>query len=203
MARNKDRKLACVIALATSLTVRSRVRLLVILSFGLTSCMLPMPTAKYEMTDKQSAEAGEVVVFGRVNFVEEGKELSWAGSQPGKECHVVLVNEATSKAEAYYLKGYGSFYWHLPPGKYEITGFTWVTALTLTGRMLAEFTISPEQQPTYIGTLVVSFPKGRFGGGYSLMISDEYDQAVAALRTRYPALQGAPVKRLMQLGDNR
>lgn len=167
--------------------------LLLILTLLLTSCVSPSPI---DLAAAKAFPEGEAIVFGRVKVIRKGKPSHWTG----RSFRIHILPDTGAKPVSYGLKGDGSFYWHLSPGGYTITGFQWWQPLRAFGPVVGRhiftwFMIPEETSLVYVGTLVISFEEGR----YIMRIEDEYAQALQGLKGKFPELKGQAAKRLMNL----
>jgi hypothetical protein len=157
-----------------------------------TSCASTSPIS---LSDTQGLLQGEVLVFGRVKVlvlrggVAELYVDDW--DSIGAEFRIYILPDADSKPVAYDLSGDGTFYWHLPPGGYTITGYRMFGGA---GRIFAQFVISEGTSLVYIGTLTAL---------YSFRIEDDYEQAIRGLKDKFPEIRGEAAKSLMHLENAR
>jgi len=170
---------------------------ILILALLLTSCATPSPIA---LSDTKALPQREAIVFGRVKVIGSGVPTDW-GERWRFGIHI--LPNADSKPIRHFLTGDGSFYWHLPPGGYTITGFIWrlpsfPSVPTWVHRAIfAKFTIPEETSVVYVGTLTIICPEGR----NIMRIEDEYDQALQGLKSKFPDIEGETAKRPMHLEE--
>lgn len=143
---------------------------------------------KIEVRTISDLPRGESLVFGRVGVIRFGKEMKWA--RYGTNLSLIIQQEGENEAFTYKLvEEDGSFYWHLPTGKYTIVGFDWVR---MRGRIFTKFEV-PGPDPTYIGTLIIRFA----GYRYRWEIKDHFLFAIENLEKKFPVIKEEPVKNLM------
>ena len=176
------------------------------LVYLLTSCV------PGRLADVKELPGKGAVVFGRVKVIKEGQPIDWGqgggsfytgqgwGFTAGFRVHIIPDAGPEPTPYRSYLRGDGSFYWHLPPGGYTITDFQWRSAGFSEDRyvsrgIFARFIIAELTSPIYIGTLTIR----SWGGRYRMGVEDEYDQALQRLKQRFPEVKGPAAKRLMQL----
>ena len=165
----------------------------------LTNCAAPLA-----LSDLKAVPQGEAVVFGRVEVIWEGKPIVWPETGfrffvqgPPSIFQIFILPDSASEEIHYVLSGDGSFYWHLPPGGYTVTGFQRGASGGgfYRGRIFALFTVPQEQSVVYLGTLTLDF----FGKGDQMRVKDEYDQALQGVKSKFPELGSKAAKNLMQL----
>jgi len=91
--------------------------------------------------------AGYGRAFGRIDYLENGKEKTWSGSVFGADLLTLFVRSLRSGEMQYMqIEGDGSFYWPLRAGDYEIVGYQvtrqLVTSARHTGRLVTTFSVS-------------------------------------------------------------
>ncbi len=165
---------------------------ILILALLLTSCATASPIA---LSDTKALPQGEALIFGRVKVIENGESIDW-GSGGGFRIH--LLSDAGAKPVSYHLTGDGSFSWHLPPGRYRITGFqrserSWGSFLTTSRQLFAQFTVPEQRALVYIGTLVISLDEG----GNGTRIEDEHEEAIRWLTGEFAEIAGEDTESLM------
>lgn len=153
------------------------------------------PRAPFELAAGKTIPENDAVVFGRIKVVSWGSAVEWGSLESVAPFRVYLLSDTGSTPVPYDLVGDDSFYWHLPPGVYTITGFRWPQrGGTRSRRIYAQFTVSEDSQLIYIGTLTIGLDRD-----YRLQIEDEYDQAISSLRAEFPHITGEVAKSLMHL----
>jgi len=141
----------------------------------------------------------EGVVFGRVNLIYKNEPRVWGKlSSPGV-FYILVLPSGSSEAFSHMLREDGSFYWHLSPGSYAISGFQWTGAgrgFTKSGRIFAEFVVPERKSISYVGKLTLIFD-----GDYrfNMRIEDDYDQAIQDFKKKFPEIKEEPVKTIMKL----
>ncbi len=99
---------------------------ILILALLLTSCASPRPPSPIALSDTKALHQGEAVVFGRVRVFLHGESIDWDSFiHLDSAFRIHLLPDAGAKPISYQLTGDGSFAWHLPPGRYSLTGFHW------------------------------------------------------------------------------
>ena len=155
-----------------------------------------------DVSSKKFVPAGETIVFGRVKVIHKGKPVTW-GSSPLERGFrryggfaIFIVPDTGTKPVAYELCADGSFYWHLPNGRYNITGFHWSRGNVIRGGQIpARFEVPEGQSPVYLGTLTIFFQ----GGAYAFRVENDYQQAQQNLKSKFPKVKGDSVENLLQL----
>lgn len=143
---------------------------------------------KIEVRKISELPRGESLVFGRVEVIRNGKEMKWA--RYGTNLSLIIQREGENEAFAYKLvEEDGTFYWHLPTGRYTILGFDWAR---MSGRIFTTFDV-PGPDPTYIGTLIIRFA----GYRYQWEIKDHFLFAIEKLEKKFPEFKEEPLKNLM------
>lgn len=183
---------------ASKVKIASQYFVFTILSALLTSCASSIAISR--ITD---VPQGESLVFGQVKVISEGKPVNWSQrelfKQPPGVFHIAILAHNDLKLLTYQLSGDdGSFYWHLPPGDYKLTGFHWISTTgdkTIIRPILAQFVVSAGESITYIGTLTISFEAER----YSMRVEDEYEHGLFALKGKFPGINASVAKSLMNL----
>jgi len=140
---------------------------------------------------------GESVVFGEVlvNY-SAGLAESWINVYDEKSSRKVLLQPVR--------KFGGPFYWHLPPGRYlaldlETVGLGGYGGSSL--RIYGKFSVDSPSQLVYIGRLQIAFD--RRGSVLSMMVKDDFDEAVGRIHADRPTVQGPITKNLLQLEKSR
>ena len=134
---------------------------------------------------------GEAIVFGRVGVIYKGEPKIWKY----RVFLILVLPTNTSEAFSYGLLGDGSFYWHLPPGAYAISGFDWIET-GRRGRIFAEFVVAEGEPIIYIGKLTLDFVQ-RYR--YVMRVEDDYDLAIQKFKEKFPEIEAEPTKNLMKL----
>lgn len=158
------------------------------------SCCVTNPI---DFSKAKTVPQEEAVVFGHVNIIYRDEPKVWGKlSSPGV-FYILVLPGGSSEAFSHMLREDGSFYWHLPPGSYAISGFQWTgRGGTRSGRIFAEFTIPERKSITYIGKLTLIFD-GNYNS--SMRIEDDYDQAIQEFKKKFPEIKDDSVKNLMKL----
>lgn len=160
---------------------------------GLAGCagMPAGPVAEEQAT----TAAGYGRVFGRIVYVEDGKEKTWSTGTFALEVLPVYVrNLATGQMQRMEIKGDGSFLWPLPAGEHVLVSYH-LTGPLRSGRLWTRFAIPAPGQAVYIGELRIELNRGRF----ALSVADHYDAALEKVRPQLAASANAPLRQLMQL----
>jgi hypothetical protein len=167
----------------------------VILILFLTGCV----TNPIDLSKAKTVPQEEAVVFGRVNIIYKNEPKVWGKlSSPGV-FYILVLPSGSSEAFSHMLREDGSFYWHLSPGSYAISGFQWTGGSgggTKSGRIFAEFVVPQKKSVTYIGKLILIFD-----GSYrsNTQVEDDYEQAIQGFKKKFPEIKDEPVKNLMKL----
>lgn len=149
-----------------------------------------------------TVQAGYGRAFGRINFVEDGKEVQW-GQTFTTNSTLTLYLRANSTGEMHYLEveNTGHFFWPLRPGGYTILGLRMQRPAspgmrTSTMRLMAGFSIPEAGQATYLGELRIQSFRGRLG----LRVMDKYEEdGLSHHAARIDAGRFRPAKSLMAL----
>ncbi|MFY9317594.1 MAG: DUF6719 family protein [Burkholderiales bacterium] len=144
--------------------------------------------------------AGYGRAFGRIDYLENGKEKNWSGSVFGADLLTLFVRSVRSGEMQYMqIEGNGSFYWPLRAGDYEIVGYQvtrqMVTSARHTGRLMTTFSVSKPGQAVYIGDLRIEAGTDR----YRFDVVDRYAEALKRVDARITAGRLEAVKDLMRL----
>jgi len=173
----------------------SRFAAVAIASALLSGCgMTIVPKASPE--DVAGAPAGERVVFGRINYVIDGKQRTPYGASypawPAPFVHMVRLESGIMFATPAVGGADGRFRWRLSPGSYVITriGAGQFTDQTFVAWPRVAFQVPPEGGPVYLGHLVLEgttsvrpLPDGGSYEfiGYRFLVRDEFAEDAAAL----------------------
>ncbi len=154
-----------------------------------------------DLSKTKSVPMDEGIVFGRVKVIDTDKmEIANLSSVFGESTFTLtLLPDGSSKGIYHPLHGEGYFYWHLPNGGYSIAGFEWKHHGVVSGRIFAHFNVPKDGTITYIGTLTMSFGRGR----YTSFVEDDYDFAMTTFRKQFPEIQGQFTRELMQMEKQR
>ena len=139
--------------------------------------------------ERATIEAGYGRAFGRIVYVEEGKERRWKW---GEELAVFVRSAQTGQMQRMAIKGDGSFLWPLMAGDYIIAGYT-ALGPPRTGRLWVSFSIPQPGMGVYIGDLRIETTRSRYRFG----VEDKYAQARAQVESRLSAGKLTAVKSLM------
>jgi len=164
---------------------------LLILALFFTGCA----TNPIDFSKAKTAPQGEAIVFGRVCVIYKGEPQVWKGIPPYTPFQILVLPIVATEAYSYALLGDGSFYWHLPPGAYAISGFDWIQR-RMRGRIFTEFVVPEDKSTTYIGKLTLDIDRTY---RYSILIEDDYEQAIQNFKNKFPEIKGEPIKNLMKL----
>ncbi len=168
---------------------------ILILALLLTSCA--SPSSPIALSDIKALHQGETLVFGRVRVIRYGESIDWDSFGIGV-FRIHLLPDGGAKPISYPLTGDGSFAWHLPPGRYSLTGFHWGRGGGIMRRELfAQFRVPVEKALVYIGTLVIGLDEG----GNAIQIKDEHDEAIRWLTDKFAEIPGEASKSLMHLEE--
>ena len=163
----------------------------IILILSLTGCA----SNPIDFSKAKTLPHGEAIVFGRVNVIYKGEPKVWKGIPPYTPFLILVLPTTTKEAYSFALLDDGSFYWHLPPGTYAISGFDWIEK-HMHGRIFAEFVVPEDKSISYIGKLTLDFDRTY---RYSMRVVDDYDQAIQNFKSKFPEIKGEPIKNLMKL----
>ena len=147
--------------------------------------------------DTATVQAGYGRAFGRIVFVEDGKEKQWdTGTFALQVLGLYVRAGKTGRIYHMEIKGDGHFVWSLPADDYTI--IAWHQAAPVrSGRIWAGFSIARPGIAAYIGDLRIDEDRSRF----SLVMNDRYDEALAGVTARLSPGGFAPARALMQLED--
>lgn len=152
-------------------------------------------TNPIDFSKAKTVPQGEAIVFGRVSIIYKGEPKVWKGIPPYSPFQILVLPTATKEAYSFALFEDGSFYWHLPPGTYAISGFDWIEK-HMRGRIFAEFIVPEDKSISYIGKLTLDFNQTYH---YSMCVEDDYNHAIQNFKNKFPEIKGEPVKNLMKL----
>jgi len=146
-----------------------------------------------------TAQAGYGRAFGRIVFLEDGKEKEWGTSILAPEMLTLFVR-ALPGGEMQYMQidGKGDFSWPLKPGGYVIVAYQvthrMVTNQRYTARLWTAFSVPAAGQAVYIGDLRIEANKGAYRFG----VIDQYAEALSAQGASFKQAKFEPVKGLMR-----
>jgi hypothetical protein len=146
--------------------------------------------------EEATAAAGYGRAFGRVEYLEGGKEVVWGTSFFTTNTLTLFVRSLPS-AEMHYLEveSDGTFYWPLPAGEYEIVGFQMLrisgTRSTRTGRLMTKFSLPQAGQAVYVGDVRINAARGGF------QLVDRYAETLKRVEARLAEGKLQAVKGLM------
>ena len=170
---------------------------ILILALLLTSCA--SPPSPIALSDTKALHQGEAVIFGRVRVIKFGESIDWDSFDIGV-FRIHLLPDGGAKPISIPLAGDGSFAWHLPPGRYSLTGFQWRRrGWIMREQLFAQFRVPEERALVYIGTLVI----GHDEGGTAIQIKDEHEEAIRWLTDKFAEIPGEASKSLMHLEEPR
>lgn len=158
-----------------------------------------MPTRPVDEKVATTA-AGYGRAFGRVDYLENGKEIVWSSSALGFDLLTLFVQSVrTGEMQYMQIEGDGHFYWPLAAGEYVIVGYQYtrqrVTSSRLTGRLVTTFSVPQPGQAVYIGNLRVEADTRRYG----FDVVDQYAETLKRVDARIAAEKFEAVKGLMRL----
>jgi hypothetical protein len=138
--------------------------------------------------------AGYGRAFGRIQYLDEGKELTWSASLFADTLTVFVRSASTGQMHYMNLEGDGSFYWPLPAGEYAILGYQLYRSVSnarSTGRLMTTFSVPQPGQAVYIGELRIETGKSRYRFG----VLDRYAGTLQRVEARladgkFPAAKG-------------
>lgn len=144
------------------------------------------------LKDADAPGAGQVVVFGGVDLIEDGKPMKWV-----QAFRLLILPLDNKKASIYTLSKDGAFNWALTPGEYMIAAYDVTKGLTgdtFSGRIRARFTVPQGVKGLYIGELKLLMTKGR----YSIEIKDDYNVAIERYRKKFHGASDQPHMGMMK-----
>jgi hypothetical protein len=152
-----------------------------------------------EVQDVDPERSDQVVVFGQVVFLKDGKPQNLSAVWEGIEAFRLLVLAGESEAARVFpVAMNGRFFWGMTPGKYTLLGYEYNAGGGITAnRLWLHFTVPPRVKSAYLGALHIITAQGRCAVG----VKDDFDAAVSAYRMQFPAATDSPVKRLMHPTD--
>lgn len=164
-------------------------------TFGTVWLLAVVVSACGEMPVKPAAEESATVeagygrAFGRVVYVESGKEREWKW---GEELALYVRSVKTGQLQRMSIKGDGRFLWPLQPGDYVIAGYA-VVGPPRTGRLWLSFSIPQAGQGVYIGDLRIATSRAHYRFG----VEDKYAEALAKVGPQLSAAKIVAVKSLV------
>lgn len=147
-----------------------------------------------------SAEAGYGRAFGRIEYLEDGKETAWNASEFFGDSLVLYVRSVRGgELKPMVMEGDGTFYWLLPAGEYVIVGYRmtrrgWGSNPVRSARLMTTFSVPQAGQAFYIGDLRIETVKSRF----RMDVVDRYDAALKRADPRVAGPRFGAVKALMR-----
>jgi len=172
----------------------TREYLSIILILFLTGCA----TNPIDFSKTKPLPQGEAIVFGRVNVIYKGEPKVWKGIPPYTPFQILVLPTASKEAYSFALLDDGSFYWHLSPGSYAISGFQWTGGSgggTKSGRIFAEFVVPEDKSLVYIGKLTLDFDRTYH---YTMRIENDYERAIQNFKNKFPEIKDEPTQNLMK-----
>ena len=171
---------------------------LVVATLLLSACagMPEAPVAEQAAT----VAAGYGRAFGRVSYVEDGKEKDWSASLTSTDLIRLFVrSNRTGQIHYLLIEGNGGFFWPLQAGDYVMVGYQSVHHRMLntqsrTGRLWAAFSIPKPGQAVYLGDLRIEVDKT----GNRVDFADRYADALARDDSRLKQAKLEAVKGLMR-----
>ncbi len=138
-------------------------------------------------------------VFGKVQVFIQNVPHQWNRNFTGPTNFWLLVKPAGSQeASSYRLDDTPEFHWSLAPGKYNLVGYVLRHFANATiRRTWAEFTVPANVSAAYVGDISISLVEDTS----AINVSDNFNPAAAAFRTRFPDLKAPPVKALMRFPE--
>lgn len=129
--------------------------------------------------------AGFGRAFGRVIYLENGKEFDWSSSVFATDSLTLYVRAVPEgQLQMMQIEGDGSFYWPLQAGDYVIVGYLrmrrQVTNQQRTGRLWTTFTVPRPGQAVYIGDLRIDATNH----GFRFEVFDRYAEALPRVQDR-------------------
>ncbi len=122
-----------------------------------------------------SPPAGEAAVSGRISLWDGDKRVG-PDKLPGRYLLLVLVSDASGKAFRHYVVD-GEPRWHLPAGRYSITGFVLLHGgAFVKGPVGASFEVPPGAAEVCIGALALAVDST----GSRLAVEDDCDASQPA-----------------------
>lgn len=149
-----------------------------------------------------TAEAGYGRVFGKIEFVEDGKEAVWDGSLVAGELTLFVRAVGVAKIEHFEMAGDGSFYWPLRAGEYELLGLQLRRKFRTPGpgvnaRLMLRFSLREPGQAAYIGHVRVEWDKS----SYRVSVHDREGSALDRIRDQLASAKLQFYKELARMED--
>jgi hypothetical protein len=148
-----------------------------------------------------TAEAGYGRAFGRIEYLEDGKETAWNASEFFGDSLVLYVRPVGGgELKNMVMEGDGTFYWLLPAGEYVIVGYRMTRRRfgsnpVTSDRLMTTFSVPQAGQAFYIGDLRIETVKSRS----RIRVVDRYDAALKRADPRIAGPRFGAVKALMRL----
>jgi len=147
---------------------------------------------------------GEALAYGHIKVFMGDKAAQWQSSallahvKQGFDIIdgrflVHLVNESSDAHFDPEIYNDGSFYWHLPPGKYFIIGYEWIRSggyfhTRIHGPIRAHMEIPSRSAACYLGSLRIAF-QDDWRSPYRISVIDELEEAGPTLVQKFPHLK--------------
>lgn len=139
---------------------------------GLTSCTWEAVRLADEKVATPSAGYGRA--FGRIVFIQDGKEISWGapGSLAWNTLNIYIQSLRTRQLQDIEIRGDGTFVWPLQVGEYMILTYKKFPPMTM-GSLRTTFSIPQPGRAVYIGDLHIYVEKSH----YRFTVEDKYEDA--------------------------
>jgi hypothetical protein len=146
---------------------------------------------------------GEVLVFGRFCLLDDDGEEADFGSPIHvsavlagyrKEHELIISSRTYGSSTRQCLEGDGTFFWHLPPGNYQISWYRSISGMMYTATPIAaEFHVPEGDRPVYIGTCRCKELSSERS------VHSDLSEASARLATEFPEVEGGPRVSMMHM----
>lgn len=164
--------------------------------------------ASIDLTDADltAPPENEALAYGRINVVIGNKAAQWqhrtmeqltsvkaAFTRVDGRFWLNLVNESTKAHLEPEVYNDGSFYWHMPPGKYFLIGYRWLQngafiQTDINGSIRARIEIPSRSSACYLGSLRIVFQNYESGPS-EISVIDEFENGSQVLAQRFPRLK--------------
>lgn len=165
-------------------------RMLLAATLLLTGCA-DMP-AQTQTEDHAAAAADHSRAFGRVQYLENGKEVAWRSSIFAYASLTLYVRPLPDGALRHLeIEDDGSFNWPLQAGEHVVVGYQFkrqgASTYESTGRLMTSFSVPKAGRAVYVGDMQIAVDRG----GSAFKIVDRYAEALGRVEARLTRFEKA------------